>query len=313
MERRTAHDEGEVAMAAVLRWGWRRRAVPLLAALLLLPAAARANMAAPSFQRIAPASGAPERPAGAGLLVRQEVLTFEVGGPDCLVAAEYLVEAAAGAEVTLRFLSPPGSGGVQAWINGEARPVTTAPLDAAAPEGAAMARGLAPFEPLFQSAFTAPLQAGENRVRVAYRQEPGVFWIPRGYFRGAGYLRVFPYELWPLQGWTLAPDFHLDLVATAALPRAGFWARLFGAVPTWTLQAAGGDRALSPTDFFRGPWPVRADAPGGPGEVGRFHPVAAPVSGKLLGGSLRLEARLGADFPERLYLVLDTQDEAGPR
>ena len=290
-----------------------------LLALLLHPGLAGANMAAPSFATGLPLSSA-LRPAGAGLTVRRETLTFEVGAQEAAVAAEYLVDAAAGADLALTFISPAGSTGVRAWVNGEERSVTTGPYDGGAASGAREEDRHGPFGALRQGGFTAQFRAGENRIRVTYGQGFGLFWIPVGYFHDPLYLRVFPYELWPLRGWTLAPGFQLDLKVSVALPRAGWWTRTFGKVPGWSLHVVGSPRGVDPQEYFRGPWRnyQRGEdmAPQVRRELDRedlwqLAPVAEAVHGPLLGGALVLETSVGPLLPDRLYLVLDVGKDGG--
>jgi hypothetical protein len=290
----------------------RRRLGPvlLLLALAFLPRPARANMAAPSFRSGTPLSASLAPPSAAGLSVRAETLTFDVGAEGAAVVAEYRVEAAADAELALTFLSPERSSGLRAWVNDQERPVTTAPLEGVTEDDRRYAATLGPFKALHRSAFTGRLQAGENRLRVTYTQGFGLYWIPYGYFKDPAYLRVFPYELWPLKGWALAPDFELEVKVALVTPRAGVWSRLFGQVPSWRLHLVGCSRALAVQDAFGRRFGLASD--GGEGDrAGGLVPLVAPVEAQLLGGAISVGATLGSAFPDRLFVVVDKAGDRG--
>jgi hypothetical protein len=296
--------------------------LPLGMILLLAPQPSSANMALPSFIGPAELSGAASKPAEGDLTIHREALEFTVTGTESAVEVEYQVEAAREGVLTIKFISPKKSRQIRAWVNDEERSVATARFSGTTPplprssdyEGFAPGdsfpdlmdpaqrvtylQTVNPFVELDETAFTAPVLPGMNRIKVTYFQEFGVYWVPKRLFTDPGRLNVYPYELWPLKEWTRAADFHLDLTVKVVLPTTGAIAKIFRKTPVWKVYVSESPFHRSIKQSFRNPGKTGFD----------YVPpnlLAGPLVGELLGGEIKFSRRMGTEFPDRLFVILD--------
>lgn len=222
----------------------------------LLAPAALANLRAPQVIPASPSSalggGAP------GVRVLGEALRFDCGAPEaheCTVEARYRVEAAAAVELALDFVLPvdqPVSATVAAGDQAKPQAVQVErtrwlsydEAEAERRKGTPPSRlhiaGRSDQPPLYQARFTASLAAGAGTITVRYRQPLEQRERGHGYGRKGRFVDGFQYELWPITGWELAPDFRLVTTITQRRAPPNWWKRTFGKVRSAACAGRGG-------------------------------------------------------------------------
>lgn len=222
-----------------------KKTVLVLPLLLLLPAAADANLRAPwQVSRFPSFSMLPVQ----GLEVLSEDLAFECGSlykgdPDegkllassCKVTALYKVRAAAGVSAQFEFISQSDKS-FSAAVNGKPEQVQTSQFKAGelAEAYEARCRHCSGAESaLTRARFLGALKPGENTILVAYMQPLTSNEISYGYFQESRWSQGFGYELWPLKEWKRAKDFRLRL--RISMPKPGLFSRMWSAV-AWTCS-----------------------------------------------------------------------------
>jgi hypothetical protein len=206
--------------------------IVVIAAALLAPALAAANLRAPGHVPHSPSS-ALRAPAG-GLTVAGEELTCACA-ERCAVTAVYAVTAAKEARLAFEFILPVkeqvavrvGRAGAVVRV-GPAEPLNEREAAGLAAAGARSFRG--DRVPLYRARFEATLAAGANRIVVTYDQPLGAFERDHGYFKKGRWVQTFQYEVWPLKEWKLAPGFTAKVTVTMPRPAPGWWKRTFGKV-----------------------------------------------------------------------------------
>ncbi|MCC6749975.1 MAG: hypothetical protein IT371_20080 [Deltaproteobacteria bacterium] len=259
-----------------------RAAVLTLAALALVTggAPARANLRAPVIL---------DRPASTGLMLlsgeatlRRAGLAARCDGERCSLRATYEVHAASAERCVFALLVPEGAIGRTVRVNGKEVRVASLPFVPRSPRE----KELVPQRPLLgklvRAAFEATLPAGTSRLELSYAQGLSAEERGHGYFSKGRFLHRLEQHLWPLKGWTLAPDF--DLAVEVRLPRSrpGWWKRTFGKVRTF--RCVRGDGQYKPES------PLGAQAPSQQGE------------------ELVFAIRLGRAIPDRLTCSFGDDD-----
>jgi hypothetical protein len=247
----------------------------LLIAALLLPASARANLRAPVEVHRSPSSSLYR--AGAALVVKGEDLRFNCGRQTCAVQAVYHVRAHAAVKVPLEFICP-GKNTLTVKVGAAPATVTSVALPAAERKKIEAGMGFSRTRPdLHKARFVAQLRAGANRIQISYAQKLSALERDYGYFKKGRFVHRLQYELWPLKGWKLAPDFRLDLQVKLLRKAPSWWTRTFGTVKAMTCGKQGKGKAIT-------------------------------VKPKQQGAYLVLAARMGKEFPDRLTCRFGDKD-----
>jgi hypothetical protein len=209
-----------------------QNATAALVTLLLfsVPASGWANMRAPRSVDPHPSSTVLSTEAE-GLVVLAEQLDFRCeAAKSCDVSATYQVQSPGAMEVELAFIAP-SEVTINARVGDAAAPVTTVPTSRFDKEHLERRTPELQEATLYEARFRAKLAPGKNNIVVTYSQPLGSFEAAHGYLVSSRFIDVLRYEVWPLQEWTLAEDFTLDVTLSVRREAPGFWTRNFG---SWT-------------------------------------------------------------------------------
>jgi hypothetical protein len=186
-----------------------------------------------------------------GLVLVSERLSLSCDELQCKVDATAIVNAPAAMNIDLSFLAPKGVR-IVSMVNGMPELPRVERLSAPVSEGGASATsespdlrssvGQAAYRALLWSprvlgefveandlliaTFTARLQAGENRISLAYSQPLAWFLTSSGSRR----VSILQYELWPILQWKRDPAFALQMQFRLVRPVPGWWQGHFGRV-----------------------------------------------------------------------------------
>lgn len=251
----------------------------LLIATLLLPASVEANLRAPVEVHRSPSSSL-YRP-GQALVVKREDLRFNCGRQTCAVEAVYHVQAPAAGKIPLEFICPGKNTLTVRAGTGKLAPARVTSVALPAAERKKIEAGMGGFirnrPNLHKARFVAALKAGANRIQISYTQKLSALERDYGYFKKGRYIHRLQYELWPLKGWKLAPDFRLDLQVKLLRKAPSWWTRTFGTVKSMSCGKQGKGKEI------------------------KLRP-------RQQGAYLVLAARLGKAFPDRLTCRFGDKD-----
>lgn len=185
-----------------------------IAGMTLLSCLAHANLRAPIESP--EESSQVLRPASPDLVVEYENLFFDLGTPYsgdawtvrnqkrlARIEAEYAVQSPREATYTFEFVMPQAN---RAEVS-----INAASVPAKAPELLPRDEKKREQPDSWKVAFTGKLQQGLNIIRVSYQQPLGMHEVDYGYFKSSKWKSFVDYELWPLKGWTLGPDFRINV------------------------------------------------------------------------------------------------------
>lgn len=197
----------------------------------------QANMRAPRALEFPPSSALQNPLPTAGLIVREESLSFALAPyPEAAdiddshygfatVNAIYTVEATHAGTYELAFVTPDATP-TQILLN-------DFEINASAPTLSTQ-QGNSRYK-TWESRFQLSLSQGRNVIAVTYRQPVSAHEWNLGYFRHSKWHSDIHYELWPLKEWQLAPNFRLNINVQIA-DDSGWLPRLFGR-SRWQVSA----------------------------------------------------------------------------
>ena len=251
----------------------------ILSTLMLWAGPAAANLRAPREVHQSPSSTI-YRTTGP-LVVKGEDLSFVCSRQSCMVTAVYRVQAPRATSLPLEFICP-GKNTLKVKVGSSKlapAKVTSAPLSAA--ERKRVEAGMGGFgrhrSRLHKARFQVDLRPGLNHLRISYLQRLSALERDYGYFKDGRFMHRLQYELWPLKGWKLDPEFKLRLKVKLKRQAPSWWKRTFGTVTSLACVKQGKGKAIT-------------------------------VKPTQQGGHLVLAATMGANFPDRLTCRIGDQD-----
>ncbi len=176
----------------------------------------------------------------AGLEIAGETLNFACTLQSCGVLAVYRVSARGPVTADFQFLMP-GPGPLQVRVAGVEAAAQVSSYQPVSKEEASLFDHWSQDRiDLFQARFRGRLPAGPATIEVRYTQELGMEENDYDYSGPGRFMRFFIYSLWPLKGWTLTPDFVLELTVDIAREPPNWWRRHFGTILSIECRLPGG-------------------------------------------------------------------------